>query len=289
MTFFSIIIPTYNRANIISTTIQSVLDQVFDDWELIVVDDGGNDNTKEIVDSFNDKRIKYFWKNNGERGAARNFGTQKSNGNYVFFLDSDDVLYSMHLEHAFKNINGLNKPEFFHSRYEEVFGDIKVQVDKLDQEKVWSIIKKHNKIGCPFFLRRDIGLQYPFSENRDLKIGEDWLIVLKIGLRFKLNISNEVTMGVIQHANRSMQLLDYKDVLLSRDLILQELKKERNTNQIIKNVYFELTSLANLSAVMSHKKKIALIQTAKLFFQYPLRVCSQRRSLAIVKYLLFKF
>jgi glycosyltransferase involved in cell wall biosynthesis len=288
MPYFSVVIPTYNRADIISATILSVIKQSHIDWELIIIDDGGSDNTKDVVNSFKDSRIKYFWKSNGERGAARNFGTQKAKGDYVFFLDSDDILYPTHLQHAFKKINELDHPEFFHSRYEELFEDKKVQVDKLDQDNIWDRIKKQNKIGCPFFLRHDIGLLYPFSENRELKIGEDWLIVLKVGLKFKLNISNEVTMGVVQHDNRSMKLLDYKDVLKSRDLIIEELEAEDNTSKIIKNVYFELTSLANLSAVIQAQKKVAAIETFKLFFKYPIRVCSQKRTLAIIKYLLFK-
>ena len=75
--YFSIIIPTYNRASLITKTIESVLlqDEAF---EIVVVDDGSTDDTKEVVNSLLDSRVKYFYKENGERGAARNFGAQKS-------------------------------------------------------------------------------------------------------------------------------------------------------------------------------------------------------------------
>ena len=156
MPFFSIIIPTYNRADIISPSIKSVINQQFTDWELIIVDDGGTDSTKEVVEGYTDERIKYCWKENGERGAARNYGTTQAIGDYVFFLDSDDLIYPNHLKHAFDKLKELNNPEFFHSRYEEVFPDKVVQVEKLDQSKIWRTIQKQNKFACQFFLRKDM-------------------------------------------------------------------------------------------------------------------------------------
>src|SRR5690554_6195096 len=98
--FFSIVIPTYNRAEIIGETIQSVINQSFSDFELLIVDDGGTDETDKVVATFPDKRITYFKKENAERGAARNFGANKSKGKYLNFLDSDDLLYPNHLETA---------------------------------------------------------------------------------------------------------------------------------------------------------------------------------------------
>jgi len=74
---FSIIIPTYNRAHLISKSIKSVLNQTYSNWELILVDDGSEDNTEEIVNSFGDNRIKYFYKKNEERSIARNYGIDK--------------------------------------------------------------------------------------------------------------------------------------------------------------------------------------------------------------------
>ena len=74
--FFSIIIPTYNRAHLISMAIDSVIAQTFENWELIIVDDGSTDNTKELVDNYCsiDKRIRYIYQENAERSAARNNG-----------------------------------------------------------------------------------------------------------------------------------------------------------------------------------------------------------------------
>jgi len=286
MPFFSIVIPTYNRAEIIGKTIQSVIDQQYIDWELIIIDDGGTDDTKKVVEQFNDLRIKYFWKKNEERGVARNFGTQKAKGQYVFFLDSDDLIYPNHLQHAFEKLNTLDLPEFFHSRYEEVFPNKTVQVEKLNQDIIWETIQKQNKFACQFFLRRDIALQFPFSENRQLKIGEDWLVILQIGLCYQLNISNQVNSAIVQHDGRTMQMARYKDVITSRDLILKALKQHNPTGKLIDDVYFELTSLSALSAVLNQDKKTAFSTIIKLFVHSPIKVLKQRRTLAIIKYLL---
>jgi glycosyltransferase involved in cell wall biosynthesis len=86
----SVIIATYNRADFISRAIESVLNQSYKDFELIIIDDGSTDNTKEIVAKYKDFRIKYIWKEHGGRSRARNMGIELSRGKYIAFLDSDD-------------------------------------------------------------------------------------------------------------------------------------------------------------------------------------------------------
>ncbi|NJN86713.1 MAG: glycosyltransferase family 2 protein [Leptolyngbyaceae cyanobacterium SL_7_1] len=88
----SVIIPTYNRADLLSRAIDSVLNQTLTNLELIIVDDGSTDNTAEVVNSFNDSRIRYIplGKNCGG-GYARNHGIHLATGEFIAFLDSDDV------------------------------------------------------------------------------------------------------------------------------------------------------------------------------------------------------
>jgi len=98
MPFFSIIIPTYNRAHTIRRPIDSILAQTFTDWELIIVDDGSTDNTKEIIDGYNDQRIRYVWQENQERSEARNHGISLAKGEWICFQDSDDEYLPEHLQ-----------------------------------------------------------------------------------------------------------------------------------------------------------------------------------------------
>jgi glycosyltransferase involved in cell wall biosynthesis len=108
----SIIIPTYNRAHLISDTLNSVISQSYQNWECLVVDDFSSDNTIAILEEFSsrDNRIKYFL-NTMSKGAqgARNTGISKAKGDYICFFDSDDIMYSGHLQ---KKINLFaEKPE----------------------------------------------------------------------------------------------------------------------------------------------------------------------------------
>lgn len=113
--FFSIIVPAYNRAHMISGTIKSVLAQTYADWELIIVDDGSKDNTKSVVESYSDKRIRYIYQDNAERSAARNNGIRNSKGKYITFVDSDDYFLPRRLEmlHSAIVIAGEPKALFY--------------------------------------------------------------------------------------------------------------------------------------------------------------------------------
>jgi len=94
----SIIIPTYNRAYIIKNAIKSVINQTFQYWEILVIDDGSTDDTREVVDSFKDKRIRYHKQDNCGPSAARNLGVSLSCGKWVAYLDSDNELLPRYLE-----------------------------------------------------------------------------------------------------------------------------------------------------------------------------------------------
>lgn len=87
---FSVVIPAYNRAKIISRALDSVLAQTFTDYEIIIIDDGSNDELKSICDSYNNDKIYYFYQENSGQCVARNSGIEKSRGYYISFLDSDD-------------------------------------------------------------------------------------------------------------------------------------------------------------------------------------------------------
>jgi glycosyltransferase involved in cell wall biosynthesis len=92
MATVSVIIPTYNRAHLVSQSIESVLAQTYPDHEIIVVDDGSTDNTAAVVKAYGD-RVRYVQTTNGGTGHARNVGMQHARGKYLMFLDSDDLLY----------------------------------------------------------------------------------------------------------------------------------------------------------------------------------------------------
>ena len=115
--FFSIIIPTYKRVNKISVAINSVINQTFKNWELIIVDNNSNDGTRELVKKYNNEKIFLYQINNqGIIAKSRNLGIQKSKGKYLCFLDSDDWWHFRKLEHVY---NVITDDTFFiyHNHY----------------------------------------------------------------------------------------------------------------------------------------------------------------------------
>lgn len=94
----SIIMPTYNKGNIIREAIEPILTQTFTDFELIIVNDGSTDNTGKVVKEYNDSRIRYFEKENRGPASARNLGLRHASGIYIGYCDDDDIYYPDHLE-----------------------------------------------------------------------------------------------------------------------------------------------------------------------------------------------
>jgi|GEM_PF-417635 len=87
----SVIIATYNREKFIGAAVESVLKQTYKDFEVIIIDDGSNDSTKEIIESLKDSRIRYYYQDNKGRSNARNKAIELAKGKYITFLDSDDL------------------------------------------------------------------------------------------------------------------------------------------------------------------------------------------------------
>jgi len=108
--FFSIILPTYNRAKLLPETIRSVINQTFTNWELLVVDDGSIDDTKEVIEGLNNNQVKYIYQTNQERSAARNNGIKNALGQYICFLDSDDLFEPNHLQVLFDYVSIHQNP-----------------------------------------------------------------------------------------------------------------------------------------------------------------------------------
>jgi len=94
---FSVIIPVYNRADVLESAIRSVLSQSEQDFEIVVVDDGSRDDPRNVIEKIGDPRIRFHAQPNGGGGAARNTGIDLARGRYVAFLDSDDHFLPTHL------------------------------------------------------------------------------------------------------------------------------------------------------------------------------------------------
>ena len=111
--FFSVVVPLYNKENYIKSTILSVLNQSFDDFEIVVVNDGSTDRSEQRISELNDSRIRYFKTENKGVSAARNLGIEQSSGKFICFLDADDFWYTHFLSEIHKYITLLPEQKVF--------------------------------------------------------------------------------------------------------------------------------------------------------------------------------
>ena len=225
---FSIIIPTYNRANLVLKTILSLLTQTHLNFEIIVVDDGSTDNTAAVIASIHDKRVKYFSKPNAERGAARNYGVSKASGNYINYFDSDDLAYSNHLQTAVDVIRKNNFPEMLHLGYDYKTeeGKLLEEVNQFDGNVIKYVVQKKMISMMSMFIRKDIAEQFPFSEDRDFTMGEDALHLCQLVARYTFFYDNAITSSVINHPQRTMKSSNEASYLYCRKQLIAELGKD---------------------------------------------------------------
>jgi teichuronic acid biosynthesis glycosyltransferase TuaG len=110
----SIIMPAYNAAATIEPSVLSVIEQSWENWELLIINDGSTDNTSEIVgrEYLSDNRIKYFCQKNKGVSAARNMGLKQATGEYICFLDADDVLPPKSLENRLRIFDEYSEVDF---------------------------------------------------------------------------------------------------------------------------------------------------------------------------------
>lgn len=192
----SVIIPTFNRSNLLIAAINSVINQTFSDFELIVIDDASADNTKKKVASINDKRIKYLShsKNSGVC-AARNTGLKAAQGQYIAFLDSDDEWLPNKLEKQLALFK--NSPENVGVIYSwlQVINEqghiIRIRKPDIRGDVNESLIY-NNIIGTPSTVMiRAICFEPHLMFDKSLRCCEDWDLWLQISKNYKFEVISE--------------------------------------------------------------------------------------------------
>lgn len=289
--FFSVIIPTYNRAPLILKTIDTVLNQSYEDFELLIIDDGSTDNTEEIIGQRHSKKIKYFKINNSERAAARNFGVLNSQGNYVTFLDSDDILYTHYLRNANESLTHFKHPPFFHLAYEirNEKGKLIYNINNLISDEI-KFITKGNPLSClGVFIRRDIAVEFKFNEDRALSGSEDWELWLRIIANFGIKTDSRVSACLINHLDRSV--LNFEEDTLSKrkELALKYAFEDSMVKKQFKKDYKKIDAYADgyisLHLALARRNSQSINYLMKSVLNYPLIILS-RRFIATLKYLI---
>ncbi len=243
----SIILPSYNRAKILKRAIQSVIDQTFSDFELIIVDDCSKDNTEEVVKNFHDHRIKLIrHERNKGAVAARNTGIKASKGKYVAFQDSDDEWLPQKLEKQIKVFEqGPSNLGVVYTSFWLIDGNQKrispPAFIKHTEGDIHRTLLEYNFIGTPMaVVRRESFEKEGLFEN--LPRLQEWDLWLRISKRYRFaHINEPLAIAYLQQdsISRNVQaLIHARKFILKR--YFQEISKEP---KLLKHHYFEIGTM----------------------------------------------
>ncbi len=290
--FFSIVIPTHNRAVIIQETLHTVISQSFKDYEIIVVDDGSTDNTGEVIKQFKNPKIKYFYKENEERSIARNFGADKAEGDYLIFLDSDDKMMENHLSSIYEFIQKQSSsPKFIFAGY-IILNPDKSPLYEYGIDGFFPATKLFygNFLGCSsIIVDTKIFKKYYFNTQSGLILFEDWELWLRIISENQLYCFPGKSIVMINHGGRSV--LNYGAMQIN-DKILHFKDHVLKTSPAIKNSFFHrstflmgIYSYAALHIAMTKKNPLIAIKYLCLSFLNNPLILFKRRFFGVIKHL----
>lgn len=204
--FFSVIIPLFNKENEIKITLESVLNQTFQDFEVIVINDGSTDSSKNIVDSFSNPKIKLISTENNGVSKARNIGIKASKGELIAFLDADDIWFKNHLQNLFQLYNLFPDCGIYATNYELFYNKnkiIKPSFFGVPKENWCGIIEDFFKSSIVFRIAWTSAIAIPkkafekvgdFDENITLgAAGEDTDLWIRMALEFKVAFDNQIS------------------------------------------------------------------------------------------------
>lgn len=227
---FSVVVPTYNRAGLISKSLDSVLAQTYTDYEIIVVDNGSTDNTLEVLKPYEEKGQIRIIRNpvNQERCVSRNLGFKAATGDFLTLLDSDDLMHTNNLADAAAFIKSNPQYLFFHNLYQVVNekGEVIYTPRKVKSNKTAiRSISYGNFIGCiGVFLAREIYQVYRFDENPAVIGSEDWDLWIRVLAKYELGRINKINSSVLEHDTRSISGFTLDSIMERRRYILGKMK-----------------------------------------------------------------
>lgn len=277
--FFTIIIPTYNRASLIEKTLETLFNQSFKDFEIIVVDDHSTDHTESVLSPLVKKRlIKYIrHERNYERARSRNTGMELAEGEFLTFLDSDDYMYKDCLMDAYNYIKGNPDISFFHNTYEVVTPERKL-VKRLSFPPINDPINeivKGNFLSCiGVFLHKSLYSKLRFDTAAILSGSEDYEFWLRVLTKTNyIGRINKINSAVVEHGNRSVNNINLEKLKERIDYLMNKVSEDkdlkntyaRNFKVLQSHLYLYISSIAAISKNTSEALKYWKIAIKKDF------------------------
>jgi glycosyltransferase involved in cell wall biosynthesis len=282
----SIIIPTFNRSAIISDSLDSVKNQKYTNWECLIVDDGSSDNTDEVVQNYskNDTRFHYIKKQNGGSASARNEGLKYATGQYVLFLDSDDLLHADMISEHIKVF--LEKPQTKMTISNFVCFSVDTKNRNLIKNIDWSnkitenfthdiLFRWDNKFSIHLFnVLIDKNVLGDIKFNETLRAKEDWLFFANISYKIGNDIEyidKELGYYRVHDQNKEQKnpilFSEYYKVLF---LIYETTKGRLEESLFYERLKTDILAIHQKQATVcqNHQKKSYIIRKIRYYYQF---------------------
>lgn len=293
---FSIVIPTFNRAKFISQIIIDIINQTYTNWELIIIDDGSTDDTKEVVAQFiNNPKIIYLYQENAERSEARNNGINNATGDFICFVDSDERLNPSFLKLISQSIKrNMGKKGVYY--YDIGFISEKNHSNIIYTRKGKQIVQEEGidqlmkiVIGVPqLCISRSILKLYNF--NPTINVGEDLELLVRLYNHcIFYYLPGEPQIFEIEHSNRSVEFNDISNLRILKTLkyifrkphpgngVSRKIKNMKLSDAYLRGVYFYSLNQERFRAIALLLKSIYLNPRKQL-----------KHKLNLIFYLCFK-
>ena len=234
MPYFSVIIPLYNKADYIKSTLLSVLNQDFTDFEVLIINDGSTDNSLEVLEQFSDNRIKLFNQENKGASNARNHGISLANGSYIALIDADDIWYRNHLTELRNQTLKFPDAELYCNNYEVFLNEntVKPAQFNFDFGKDIVLVRdffKASIINCVAWTSAVAFTKETFETlgcfDETLDTNEDLDLWIKFGLKYPISFNPKVTMSYRSYILDSLTKNETNQIRLD---FLNRFKAEEN-------------------------------------------------------------
>jgi glycosyltransferase involved in cell wall biosynthesis len=206
----TVLMTTYNSADTIKEAIESVLNQTYKYFELLIIDDGSKDETESIIKSFSDKRIVFYKIGHVGRGGALNFGLKISKYDYIAIMDADDIASPYRLEEQIKFLKknfGISIVGSYAELIDKNRNHISTFVKPIQHNKIYKNLFAMNSISFGTVLfKKDISQKYFFNEN--LMVAEDLEWFQRVLTKYRANNIPKILMSLRQAENSRSRRAD---------------------------------------------------------------------------------
>jgi glycosyltransferase involved in cell wall biosynthesis len=241
MVQISVVIPVFNKGFILNKTLNSVLQQTFTNYEIILVNDGSTDNSLEVLSKFEDSKIQVYSQKNKGAAAARNLGVEKSTGKLIAFLDADDYWFPNHLEELIKLTKQFPNCGAYCSRYQikNTKNSVINPVFKDISEDYIGIVENYFASNHPFKINITLNQMIPkkiliemgcFTEG--VTNGQDLELWTKIAIKYSVALHNKITAVYNSYLPNTLSKNSIKIMNL---MDFNQFKEEENKNPNLKN------------------------------------------------------